>query len=152
MKHTLLLFALASLFNLSAQDRDPMSVRQAIDQFFEGFHQRDSMAMKEILSPSLELRSISRSPEGQPVMQTLPISDFLMSMASIPDTLRFSEKLLDYKINVDGDMATAWTPYEFYLSGSLHHCGVNSFQLFHDGSSWRIIGLSDTRRTEGCMP
>jgi hypothetical protein len=49
-------------------------------------------------------------------------------------------------------MAHAWTPYEFYLSGALHHCGVNSFQLFHDGTLWRIIALSDTRRTEGCQP
>jgi hypothetical protein len=152
MKRVLLFIALTSFFKLAAQQRDPSGVRQTIDHFFEGFHARDSMVMKEVLSPSLKLRSISRDQEGQPVMRIVPISNFLMSMASLPDTLRFSEKLLDYTINVDGDMAHAWTPYAFYLSGDLHHCGVNSFQLFHDGTAWRIIALSDTRRTEGCQP
>ncbi|MEJ2163003.1 MAG: hypothetical protein P8X60_06715 [Robiginitalea sp.] len=71
-------------------------------------------------------------------------------MANLPDTLQIQERLLDYQIQTDGAMAHAWTPYEFYLQGKLHHCGVNSFQLFHDGEGWRIIYLVDTRRVADC--
>jgi hypothetical protein len=30
---------------------------------------------------------------------------------------------------VDGSMAHAWTPYEFYVNGKLSHKGVNAFTL-----------------------
>lgn len=62
------------------------------------------------------------------------------------------EQLLDYNIQVDGNMANAWTPYEFWYNGTFSHCGVNSFQLFNDAGTWKIIYLIDTRRREGCDP
>jgi hypothetical protein len=73
-------------------------------------------------------------------------------MANLPDTLQIEERLLGYSIRVDGPLAQAWTPYEFYLQGDLHHCGVNSFQLFRDPEGWKIIYIIDTRRVIGCDP
>ena len=55
-----------------------------------------------------------------------------------------------YNIQIDGPMANAWTNYEFWVNDSFSHCGVNSFQLFNDQGSWKIIYLIDTRRKEGC--
>ncbi|MEL7162994.1 MAG: nuclear transport factor 2 family protein, partial [Bacteroidota bacterium] len=44
----------------------------------------------------------------------------------------------------------------FMYQGSLHHCGVNAFQLVQDGTDerWRILHITDTRRDgEGdCTP
>jgi hypothetical protein len=126
------------------------SVKATIERFFEGFHQRDTAAMRTVLSEQVFMQRIGRDPDGIPRLKTESIQDFLSSMASLPDTLLIQERLLDYRIRVDGDMAHAWTPYEFYLQGKFHHCGVNSFQLFHDGDLWRIIYLVDTRRTRDC--
>lgn len=60
------------------------------------------------------------------------------------------EKLLYFDINIDGNLASAWTPYEFYVNGSFSHCGSNSFQLFKNNGNWEIIFLVDTRRRQGC--
>lgn len=35
-------------------------------------------------------------------------------------------------------------------NGNFSHCGVNSFQLFHDNGQWKIIYLIDTRQRTGC--
>jgi hypothetical protein len=72
------------------------------------------------------------------------------SIARIPKDKKFEEKLLGFNIQVDGNMANAWTPYEFWYEGEFSHCGVNSFQLIKDDGEWKIIYLVDTRRKEGC--
>ena len=47
-------------------------------------------------------------------------------------------------------MAIAWTPYTFYFNDQLSHCGVNVFSLIKRGDAWKIMGVTDTRRKEGC--
>ena len=143
---------LLGLFTLAAwaQPDPEQAIRQTIDRFFEGYHTRDTALMGTVLGQDVLLQTVGRSPEGKPLLRSEDMADFIASIASIPDTVQLQEKLLDYRIQIDGDMAHAWTPYEFYLHGAFHHCGVNSFQLFHDGEAWRIIYIIDTRRREGC--
>ena len=62
----------------------------------------------------------------------------------------FFEKILSYTIHVDGNLASVWTPYEFYNKGKFSHCGANSFQLFNNNGNWEIIYLVDTRRKNDC--
>ena len=143
---------LLALFTLtaSAQTEAEQAIRQTIDRFFEGYHARDTSLMGAVLGENVLLQTIGRNPEGKPLLRSEAMDDFIASIAAIPDTVQIQEKLLDYKIRIDGDMANAWTPYEFFLRGEFHHCGVNSFQLFHDGEAWKIIYIIDTRRKEGC--
>ena len=137
-------------FTAAAQSAEEIAVRQTIDRFFEGYHARDTALMGTVLGASALLQTVGRSPEGQPVLRSEVMDDFIASIASIPDTVQIQEKLLEYRIQIDGDMAHAWTPYEFFLRGAFHHCGVNSFQLFRDRDGWKIIYIIDTRRREGC--
>jgi len=53
-------------------------------------------------------------------------------------------------VQVDADLASAWTPYSFYLDGRLRHCGVDSIELLCVEGAWKITQLSDTQRTQGC--
>lgn len=152
MKTTLLVFFALSLFNSHAQSDTRQEVRATIDYFFEGFHKRDTAQMRSVLGDSLHMQRIGRDASGSPVLVNESAEAFLASMANLPDTLKIEERLLEYRIQTDGDMAHAWTPYEFYLQGAFHHCGVNSFQLFHDGTRWKIIYLVDTRRVKDCSP
>ena len=148
---TILFFLLiASL--APAQESRSQEVQQTIDRFFERFHQRDTSGIRQLLAADARLQSIGAGPQGRPVLHTEAIQRFLSSLATLPDSLVIEEKLLAYEVKVDGNMAHAWTPYTFYVDGALHHCGVNSFQLFHDGDSWRIFHIADTRRAEGCEP
>ncbi|MEJ2585596.1 MAG: nuclear transport factor 2 family protein [Robiginitalea sp.] len=152
MRYAVLLFSVLTFTAGHTQSGPQGKVRAAIDHFFEGFHRQDTAMMRSVLHKEVRMQRIGRDSSGSPRIIGESIGDFLTSMARLPDTLRIQERLLDYRIQTDGDMAHAWTPYEFYLNGNFHHCGVNSFQLFRDSEGWKIIYIIDTRRVEDCKP
>lgn len=125
-----------------AQEKE---IQQTIEIFFKAFHQRDSIALKQICAENLVLHSISENAQGNK-FSVENASDFYKSIASIPTTIIFEEKIVSYKIQVDGSMAHVWTPYEFYVNGKLSHSGVNSFQLFKENEDWKVVYIIDTRR------
>jgi hypothetical protein len=120
-------------------------VKQVVVTFFKGFHAKDSITMKSVCADKMILQSISESSKGTQLKND-SAQDFFRSIATIPNTILFEEKLLDYSIEVDGAMAHVWTPYEFYLNNKLSHKGVNAFTLFKDNGLWKIVYLIDTRR------
>lgn len=150
MTRIALLLALLISSSSFAQDSDEIDVKKTVIKFFDAFHKQDSIAIKELVSKDLKLQSIGKSKEGFTQLRNEEFSAFLKSIVSIPKDQKFEEKLLDFKIRVDGVMANAWTPYEFWFNGKFSHCGVNSFQLVKLEGVWKIIYLIDTRRREGC--
>jgi hypothetical protein len=120
-------------------------VKQVVVTFFKGFHAKDSTIMKSVCAENMILQSIAESSKGSQINNQIP-QDFYRSIASIPSTMLFEERLLDYSIKVDGAMAHIWTPYEFYLNGKISHKGVNAFTLFRDNGLWKIVYIIDTRR------
>ncbi|MDI9257161.1 nuclear transport factor 2 family protein [Flavobacterium sedimenticola] len=142
MKKLFLLLALSVPFWGQAQKE---AVQQTIETFFEGFHAKDTLKIKSTCSEALVLQSISESSKGTRFSTESP-KEFYISIATIPENLKFEERILSYTIQIDGTMAHAWTPYEFYINGKLSHKGVNAFTLFLDGTSWKIVHLIDTRR------
>ena len=148
----LILFIIFSLsLGIQAQDTDSEAVKTTIITFFEAFHKQDTTALKTMAKGDIKLQSISVNKEGKSVLTESEYSQFLKSIASIPKDNTFEERLLDFNIQVDGNMANAWTPYEFWYNGNFSHCGVNSFQLIKEDEEWKIIYLVDTRRREGCL-
>ena len=125
-------------------------MRTTIETFFEGFHKQDSTVIKQVVADNIILQSIGRDKKGNTIIKSDEFSQFLKSIVSIPSTVTFEEKILGYNIQIDGNMANVWTPYEFWLNDQFSHCGVNSFQLVKMNDAWKIIYLIDTRRKEGC--
>ena len=125
-----------------AQEKE---IQQTIETFFEAFHQRDSIKLQSVCTENLVLHSISESGNGTK-FSVEKASNFYKSIATIPVTMKFEEKILSYNIQIDGAMAHAWTPYEFYVNDKLSHSGVNSFQLFQENGVWKVVYILDTRR------
>jgi len=144
----LLLLFISSL--LIAQNNEKENIKKAVELFFDGFHNQDSTLIKSTTSTGIIMQTIGRDKEGTSVVKTSDFNNFLKSIVSIPDTTKFREKLLSFQIQVDGSMANAWTPYEFWINDTLSHCGVNSFQLHKQDGTWKIIYIIDTRRREDC--
>ena len=133
-----------------AQNSEELEVKNTIIKFFDAFHKQDSIAIMAVVSEDIILQSIGKNKEGVTEFKKEKFNDFLKSIVSIPKDQKFEEKILDFKIRVDGPMANAWTPYEFWFNDKFSHCGVNSFQLIKLEGTWKIIYLIDTRRREGC--
>jgi hypothetical protein len=144
-----IIFGLISLA-ISAQNPEEIKVKQAVDDFFTAFHEQDSIAMRNLVHPEVVLQTIGIDKDGKQTLKMENFNDFIRSIASIPDSVKFQERLTNYSIQVDGAMANAWSSYEFWLNDEFHHCGVNSFQLFKDTEGWKIIYLIDTRRKDDC--
>jgi len=134
-----------------AQNSEEKMVKNTIDSFFTAFHQQDSTAIKETVYKDMVLQTIGKNADGKEVLKTDDFRHFLKSIVSIPASTKFEEKILSCRIQIDGAMANAWTSYEFWVNGSFSHCGVNSFQLFKEEETWKIVYLIDTRRKEGCQ-
>lgn len=137
-------FLLILIFSISVNAQN-QEVQKTIETFFEAFHAKDTIKLKSICSDKIILQSIQENANGGKLSDEVA-SEFYKSIASIPANFNFQEKILSYSIQVDGTMAHAWTPYEFYINDKLSHKGVNSFTLFKENDVWKIIYCIDTRR------
>ena len=142
MKSILLLFVILLGISGNAQNQD---VQKTIEDFFVAFHAKDTVKLKTICSDKIILQSIQENAKGGKLSDELA-SEFYKSIASIPANFNFKEKILSCSIQVDGTMAHAWTPYEFYINDKFSHKGVNAFTLFKENGIWKIIYVIDTRR------
>lgn len=140
--HIIICFLLSGLC-ANAQKQE---IQKSIEIFFEGFHQKDTLKIKSVCADKMILQSISESKSKGNKLSDEKESEFYKSIASIPVNMKFQEKILSYNIQIDGAMAHVWAPYEFYVNDKLGHSGVNTFTLFKEKDSWKIIYLIDTRR------
>ena len=150
MNKLIIAFLVLITFNMEAQQSEEDLVKSTIIDFFDAFHKQDTVALKSMAKGNIILQSISLNKEGESVLSEDKYTDFIKNIASIPKDKTFEEKILSYNIKIDGHMANAWTPYEFWFDGKFSHCGVNSFQLIKEDSKWKLIYLVDTRRREDC--
>jgi ketosteroid isomerase-like protein len=137
------------LFTSAYSQAQNQEIQNVIETFFEAFHAKDTLKLKVLCDETMILQSINENIKGAKLSNEKPAA-FFKSIASIPAELKFHEKILSYSIQVDGSMAHAWTPYEFFVNGKLSHKGVNAFTLFKkdtpEKSGWKIVHLIDTRR------
>lgn len=145
-----LLIIIVSQNAFSQEDVEKLAVEETIQQFFEAFHQQDSVALGEIAHPSITMQSIAEGKEGNTKLSTEEYQNFVKAIVSIPEGTKFEEKLHSFEISVNGPLASAVTPYSFFVNDTLSHCGVNSFQLYKQEGKWKIIYIVDTRKKEGC--
>lgn len=133
----------------AAQSSDETAVMAVVTRLFDGMRAGDSAMVRSTFHPTMTTASIFVNRQGEPVIHTGMPDEFVKAVGT-PHDKQWDERIWDPVVHVDGRMATAWTPYAFYLGGDLSHCGVNAFQLFNGDDGWRIIRIADTRRREGC--
>lgn len=134
---------------LWAQTPTADSVKSVVNQLFEGMKAGDTTMVKAVFAKDAIMQTVSTSETTIPVLVTASIQQFVNAVGS-PHTDVWDERISFGSIQVDGALASVWTPYRFYLNDRLLHCGVNSFQLMRFAEGWKIIYLVDTRRKEGC--
>ncbi len=142
--------AIFASFTLGAAQESELEVQKTIETFFEGFHAQDSMLIKQTVANDIIMQRIAVNEKGETLIRTDDFHSFLRAIVGIPKDRPFKETIKSYSIQIDGPMANAWTPYEFWLNDAFHHCGVNSFQLAQIEGAWKIIYLVDTGHAAPC--
>ena len=143
-------FVSISAITFSQDSFSENDAKKLIDTFFEGFHQGDTLIMKHVMIENLPNQTVFTNKEGKANVIDGYISEFLKAIANRPADQVWEEKLLDYKVQIDGNLAHVWTPYEFWFNGNFSHCGANAFTLAKTEEGWKIVHLIDSRRKEGC--
>lgn len=59
------------------------------------------------------MQTAYRNKEGDDILVTDDPAKLINAIADRPDDQKWDERLLSYNIQVDCNMANAWTPYEF---------------------------------------
>ena len=126
------------------------SVKTVINRMFTGMKNADSGLLKSCFADSMVLQTISRNKEGQLIVRNEDPGGFI-DFVSKESAGNADERITFDVVKVDGPLAIAWTPYNFYYKGTFSHCGVNSFQLVRFNREWKIQYLIDTRRKQGCV-
>jgi hypothetical protein len=150
MKIVLLLLITLAFCPAIAQtsSTDEAAVRASINQLFEGMKKADSTMIKLIFTPGARLQTVVNK-QGEVSVQDDAIGKFISSVGKAkPGAL--DERLSGMDIKIDGELATAWTPYSFYYNGQQSHCGANAFTLVKMAGIWKIQNIIDTRRKQGC--
>jgi len=149
-KKLILLTLLAFMFCLSGfSQSEEKAVEDVIRSLFEGMKSKNAEQVAGAFYQEGLMQTVQVKPEGSTVGSN-SVADFVKRIASTPAETTLDERILDYQIKVDGTMASAWTPYRFYVNGNFSHCGVNSFQLVKMADGWKIVYIIDTRRKEPC--
>ena len=141
---TAIIFSIAS-FAQSAED----SIKATINTLFAAMKNGDASLFKTVFSDNAVMQTIIRNTEGQTVVKTESVDEFASFVGHLKKDSA-DERIRYETIKVDGPLAIAWTPYNFYYNGAFSHCGVNSFQLVRFKGKWEIQYLIDTRRKQGC--
>lgn len=141
---------LMSITFLSKAQSDEEAVKEVIISMFDGMRAKNAEQIISAFSEDAIMQTIQNTPEGT-VIGSNTVAEFANSIGSVPAETYLDERLTDFVINVDANMATAWTPYQFYVNEKFSHCGVNSFQLVKFEGQWKIVYIIDTRRKEACV-
>lgn len=149
MKNVLLvIFAFLMAVPAFSQSEEA-AVKAVIESLFDGMRAKNADQIGAVFSEDAIMQTIEATGETG-VVKAGSVVDFVNGIASLPVEAKLDERIADYEINIDGPMATAWTPYEFYFNDKFSHCGVNSFQLVKMAEGWKIVYIIDTRRKDGC--
>ncbi|MBC6366451.1 nuclear transport factor 2 family protein [Algoriphagus sp. AK58] len=138
-----------TLFIPAFSQSEEKAVEEVIRSLFEGMKSKNADQVAAAFYSDGLMQTVQAKPEGSTVGSN-SVADFIKRIATTPAETTLDERILDYQIKVDGTMASAWTPYRFYVNGNFSHCGVNSFQLVKMAEGWKIVYIIDTRRKEPC--
>jgi hypothetical protein len=121
-------------------------VRAVIDRLFNAMRAADSAAVRAVFHPQARLQTTAVR-DGQPVLRTDSLAVFLRAVGT-PRTEVWDERISNVEIRADGELASAWMDYAFYVSDRFSHCGVNALQFARTAGGWQIIQIADTRRRQ----
>ena len=145
------LVAIVFSITITAQEKtEKESIKNVINTFFDGLHKGDSSIIKKTIHKDIKIQTTATNREGKKLLRTETKAQLLKNIASKKPDAVYLEKILSFDIKIDGNLASVWTPYEFYYNGKFSHCGANSFQLFNNNGKWEIIYLVDMRRRQNC--
>ena len=148
MRHIVMALALALCLatRVDAQSvSDSTAISGVVTRLFDAMRARDTTTMRALFVPNASMQSLRDS-----AVTFDKIDGWIAGIARAPQGVVLDERLGPQQVRIDGNLATVWVDYWFYVGPRFSHCGVDAFQLARIGGAWKIFSVVDTRRTTAC--
>jgi Putative lumazine-binding len=135
-----------------AQASAAESVEQiaVVRELFDAMRAGDSARVRAVFHPQMAyLLSSDVGRDGQARVTSSPVDAFV-KMVGTPRPQPIDERIFNPRVLIDGTLASVWVEYSLYVGTQFLHCGVDVMHVAKVGDAWKIIALTDTRRTTGC--
>ncbi|KAJ7806420.1 hypothetical protein B0H14DRAFT_1567957 [Mycena olivaceomarginata] len=130
-----------SKYSTSGFTDDEAAVIAVVDNFLGGLAKRDKAGMLALVLSSGGATLVRN--DG-PIFTTL---QGVVDRIPFDHPQEMSEIIsAQPTVLVDREIAMAWTPYEFYFDGVVHHVGTDIWSLLKQDGKWVISGLADNSR------
>jgi hypothetical protein len=143
-----LFFAAHRPLTAQATRQDTAAVLATVQRLFDALAQRDTAVVRALLVPGARFVSMRADTASAPRAQ----GDAELMRMLTRGTERLLERFWSPVIQIQGPIATVWTPYDFHVEGQWSHCGIDTFTLMRTGAEWRIAALAYTVQLRGCAP
>jgi len=128
---------------------DEAAVLSVVNELFEAYRVGDADRVAAALAPTGNMQRVVMK-DGKSIVTPPGSLDGFVNYVRSGLKGKHDEPLWETSVHVDGDLASVWTKFAFYLEGKFHHCGVENFLLHKEDGKWRIFHLVDTSQTQGC--
>lgn len=137
---------LASLPAAAGAQDHRAEVLGVVTGLFDAMARDDTAGMRAFLH--LEGRIVQTGfRDGAPFHRLNTVTAFLGSIGgAIAQGRKLEEKVFDPEVRIDDNLAQVWARYEFYVDGTMSHCGVDSYHVIRTADGWRILEIVDTQR------
>ena len=122
----------------AAERTDILSVLQAV---FDGL-----AGDPDLITNAMDANIVMRSTDarsGTTVFGSSTLDGLLQRVETGEEVM--IERMWDAEVKVAGDLATIWTPYDFYVGSEFSHCGIDVATLMRRDNGWTITNLDWTR-------
>lgn len=126
---------------------DSAAITGVVTRLFDAMRTRDTTTMRALFVPNASMQSLRDT-----AVTFDKIDGWIAGVARAPQGVVLDERLGPQTVRIDGNLATVWVDYWFFVGPRFSHCGVDAFQLARIGGGWKIFSVVDTRRTTGCAP
>jgi hypothetical protein len=128
--------------SVTATSADLASIDRAIRGVYEVIsgppgQKRDFDRMRSMFAPGATMKAIG--PKG---VRGGTVEDYIARNSAILEKEGFTERELGRRVEIWGNLATAWSSYDGRTAdGSFHERGINSFQLVRVEGRWLVASI-----------
>lgn len=128
---------------------DEQQIKEQIETLFDGMRANDGEAVRSVFAPNALMRTVVSDDMGNNSVREGDLQSFVSAVDRDKPEV-WDERIHDIRIEMDGDLASVFTPYSFFRGEKFSHCGANSMQFVRLNGVWKIYFIIDTRRTTEC--
>jgi hypothetical protein len=119
------------------------AVQQVVQNMFIAMKNSDTVLLKTCFSNNVIFQTVVNK-AGEFSVKNESLQDFINSIGKQP-VGSLDEQIKFESVKVNRELASVWTPYQFFYKEKYSHSGVNSFQLVKLKEGWKIQYIIDTR-------